>query len=159
MKKNFLFVLLLCLCGMISKAQEISKDKYLHFGAGVVIGGIGGYASHKIFDGDSYWTWTGAVGSSLAAGIVKESMDKAEYGVWDNNDILFTTLGGVVSGLALELLLRNKRRRGRSRACNCYALNLKRSVNTNETVFNIASYKSHNITSTFEAQRILREGL
>lgn len=158
MKKSFLFVLLLCLCG-ISKAQEISKDKYKHFGAGVVIGGIGGYGAHKIFDGDPYWTWTGAVGSSLAAGIVKEAMDKAEYGVWDNNDILFTTLGGVVSGLALELLLRNKRRRGRSGACNCNALNLKRSLRTNETVFNIASYKSHNITSTFQAQHILREGL
>ncbi len=158
MKKSFLFVLLLCLCG-ISKAQEISKDKYLHFGAGVVIGGIGGYAAHKIFDGDPYWTWTGAVGSSLAAGMVKEAIDKADYGVWDNSDILFTTLGGLASGLALELLLRNKRRRGRGRACNCNALNLKRSVSTNETIFNITSFKSHDITSTFQAQRILREGL
>ncbi len=144
---------------IISNAQiTISKDKPKHFAAGVVIGGIGGYAAHKIFKRTNngtnrFWTWTGAVGSSLAAGITKEAIDKAEYGVWDNNDILFTTLGGIVSGLALELLIK-RRVSGRIRVTYNVDL-LKHDLLKNSEVLNIASYESHDIIATLQAQRIL----
>ena len=155
MKKKVFLVLMLCIC-TISKAQiTISEDKPKHFAAGVVIGGIGGYAANKIFKGDQYWTWAGAVGSSLAAGITKEAIDKADYGVWDNNDVLFTVLGGIVSGLALELLIK-KRVRGRIRVtCNCNTLNAQHLKKGNMMVINITTYKSHDIIATLQAQRIL----
>lgn len=92
-----------------------------HIGAGVVIGGVGGYAAHKIFPGQRGWTWAGAVGSSLAAGLAKETYDKSNSGIWQTDDVLYTTLGGVISGLALELLLKNTyRRNGRTgKGCGC----------------------------------------
>jgi len=158
MKKRVFFILMLFICS-ISKAQiTISEDKPKHFAAGVVIGGIGGYAAHKIFKGSNdrtnrFWTWTGAVGSSLAAGITKEALDKAEYGVWDNNDILFTTLGGIVSGLALELLIKRKVPGRIKVTYNGDTLN--QDLIRNNEVLNIASYESHDVIATLQAQRIL----
>ncbi len=144
---------MLCIC-TISKAQiTISEDKPKHFAAGVVIGGIGGYAANKIFKGNQYWTWAGAVGSSLAAGLTKEAIDKADYGVWDNNDVLYTVIGGIVSGLALELLIK-KKVRGRIRVTYNGDILNQGLIKSNE-VLNIASYKSHDIKATLQAQRIL----
>lgn len=158
MKKIVFFVLMLCTC-TISKAQiTISNDKPKHFAAGVVIGGIGGYAAHKIFKksnntANRFWTWTGAVGSSLAAGITKEALDKADYGVWDNYDVLFTTIGGVISGLALELLIKRKVS-GRIRVTYNGDILNQDLIKSNE-VMNITSYESHDIIATLQAQRIL----
>lgn len=92
-----------------------------HVGAGIVIGGVGGYAAHEIFNGRQEWTWAGAFGSSLAAGLIKESYDKSSADLWQTDDVVFTALGGFISGLALDLLLdHNKRRRGRSgKNCGC----------------------------------------
>jgi hypothetical protein len=127
----------------------------LHFGAGFGIGAVGGYTAHHLFNGDPYWYWAGAVGSSLAAGVVKESMDKADYGVWDNNDILFTTLGGIASGFVLDLFLKKSKKRKRYRPCNCYAVQLKLPQTTRISYLEIGSFTSHNITSTIQAQRII----
>ncbi|MBT8299093.1 MAG: hypothetical protein KJO52_12235 [Maribacter sp.] len=158
MKKKVFFVLLLCICSK-SKAQiTISEDKPKHFAAGMVIGGIGGYAAHKIFKRSNnrtnrFWTWTGAVGSSLAAGLTKEALDKADYGVWDNNDVLFTTLGGIVSGLALELLIKRKVP-GRIKVTYTDDI-LNQNLIKNNKVLNIANYESHDVIATLQAQRIL----
>ena len=105
--------------GMV-QAQDFNNAAK-HIGAGVVIGGVGGYAAHKIFPGQRGWTWAGAVGSSLAAGLAKETYDKSNSGIWQTDDVLYTTLGGVISGLALELLLKNTyRRNGRTgKGCGC----------------------------------------
>jgi hypothetical protein len=159
MKKNILFVLLLCLCGLLKAQITISKDKPLHFSAGFVIGGVSGYTSHHLFDGNPYWTWAGAVGSSFAAGVVKESMDKADYGIWDDNDILFTTLGGIASGFILDLFLKKSKKRKRFKPCDCYSLNLKLPRSSNKKVIDLAGNGSHDLAAAFQAQRILREGL
>ena len=150
MKKKVFFVLMLSIC-TISKAQiTISNDKPLHFAAGFGIGAVGGYTAHHMFNGNPYWTWAGAVGSSLAAGIVKESIDKADYGVWDNNDILFTTLGGIASGFVLDLFLKKSKKRKKYTACNCYAIQLK-PIKT----VNIQNFTSRDIKANIQAQRIL----
>ena len=112
------------------KAQGFN-DKAKHFGAGFVIGGIGGYAANKIFDGNRYLTWAGAVGSSLAAGLSKEAYDGSNGGLVETRDVVYTSLGGVASGLLLELLLnKNKRSRGgksrnrRGKNCGCLVVDL-----------------------------------
>lgn len=79
-----------------------------HVGAGIVIGGVGGYAAQKIFKGQSGWTWAGAVGSSFAAGLSKEIYDKSTSDLWQMDDVVFTTVGGFVSGLVLDMLFENK---------------------------------------------------
>ncbi len=162
MKKGLFFLLVLGVCGFAKAQITISKDKPKHFAAGAVIGGIGGYAAHRIFNRDNikanrYWTWAGAVGSSLAAGLAKEAYDKADYGVWDNNDVLFTTLGGIVSGLALELLIK-RRVSGRIRVT--YNLdNLNQNPFRNDEAPYIVTYESHDVIATLQAQHILQKGL
>lgn len=88
-----------------------------HLGAGVAIGAVSGYAAHKIFKGSRGWTWAGAVGSSLAAGLAKETYDQSRGAVWENDDIINTAIGGVISGLVLDIILDS--RRGRGKRCGC----------------------------------------
>lgn len=115
-----LFFLLIILNLSLSYSQGFNNAAK-HVGAGVVIGGVGGYTANKVFPGQRGWTWAGAVGSSLAAGIAKETYDKSNSGIWQTDDILYTTLGGIISGLALELIFKNTyRRNGRSgKGCGC----------------------------------------
>lgn len=114
------FFLFLSLNVSLIFAQDFNNAAK-HVGAGVVIGGVGGYTANKIFPGQRGWTWAGAVGSSLATGLAKEAYDKSNSGIWQTDDVMYTTLGGVISGLALELLFKNTYRRssrsGRNRGC------------------------------------------
>ncbi len=144
--------------GVMNAQITISEDKPKHFGAGFVIGAVGGYTAHHMFNGNPYWTWAGAVGSSLAAGVTKEAIDKAEYGLWDNNDILFTVLGGVASGVVLELFLKKSKKRKNYRSCNCYAGSFDRpGIGIgNVDYFDITHSETRDITSVYQAQRILR---
>jgi len=124
--RKYLILLIIFLSCTDIQAQGLN-DKTKHFGAGFIIGGVGGYTANKIFDENRYWTWAGAVGSSLAAGIVKEAWDEANGGFVETHDVVYTVLGGIItSGLLLELLLNKKRKsrggRGRYRtgkSCGC----------------------------------------
>ena len=100
--------------------------------------------------------WAGAVGSSLAAGVTKEAIDKADYGVWDNNDIVYTVLGGVASAVVLDLFLKKSKKRRKYRPCNCYAESYKPKGNMNLDFFDITLSESHDITSALQAERILQ---
>ena len=151
--KNFVFCSLLLLTFCKVKAQfTADRSSSLHLGAGVVIGVVGGYSANKIFNGDKKWTWAGAVGSALVAGMVKESIDEANYGRWDINDIIFTAIGGAISGLALELLQNRKS----SRPCNCYAANYTPAQIYLNSTIDIASMKSHSLASNIRANDILK---
>jgi hypothetical protein len=106
-----------------------SADAVKHLGAGIVIGGVGGYAANKISNGQRGWTWAGAIGSSLAAGLAKEAIyDKSKGATWETRDVIFTTLGGVVSALALEVFTGNdggsRRRSGNGKKCGCLVAEL-----------------------------------
>tara|TARA_R110000737_G_scaffold151819_1_gene181121 strand:- start:563 stop:1033 length:471 start_codon:yes stop_codon:yes gene_type:complete len=108
---------------------QSSADAVKHLGAGIVIGGVGGYAANKISNSQRGWTWAGAVGSSLAAGLAKEAFyDKPKGANWETRDVVFTTLGGVVSALVLEVFTGNDgNRRGRSgngKKCGCLVAKL-----------------------------------
>jgi hypothetical protein len=155
MKKIVFFIAMVCVCGSAMAQITISRDKPLHFGAGFVIGSVGGYAAHHMFDGNPYWMWAGAVGSSLAAGITKEQMDKVDSGVWDNNDILYTTLGGIASAVVLDLFLKKSRKRRKYRPCNCYDVTLSLPQTSKYRKMEIGNSKSHDIIAKLQAQRIL----
>ncbi|MEH6512122.1 MAG: hypothetical protein V7734_03355 [Maribacter arcticus] len=117
----------LCLLFLISTIYaQSSADAVKHLGAGIVIGGVGGYAANKISKGQRGWTWAGAVGSSLVAGLAKEAFyDKPKGATWETRDVVFTTLGGVLSGMALDILTSNSRRRsGNGRKCGCLVAKL-----------------------------------
>lgn len=101
-------------------------DAAKHIGAGVVIGVAGGYAAHKISNGQRGWKWAGAVGSSLAAGLAKEAIyDQSKGYEWETKDVLYTTLGGVLAGMAIDILTDNSRRRSvGGRSCGCLVAQL-----------------------------------
>jgi hypothetical protein len=125
--KSISFVYLLFSISIIY--AQSSADAVKHLGAGIVIGGVGGYAANKISNGQRGWTWAGAVGSSLAAGLAKEAIyDKSKGATWETRDVIFTTLGGVVSALALEVFTGNdggsRRRSGNGKKCGCLVAEL-----------------------------------
>ena len=122
-------VLLYLIFSSTSIYAQSSADAVKHLGAGIVIGGVGGYAANKISKGQRGWTWAGAVGSSLAAGLAKEAFyDKPKGANWETRDVVFTTLGGVVSALVLEVFTgTDGNRRGRSgsgKKCGCLVAQL-----------------------------------
>ncbi|MCJ7465654.1 MAG: hypothetical protein MUO53_03060 [Maribacter sp.] len=158
MRSGLVGILYFCALWATQAQSTIGVDKLKHFGVGFAIGAVGGYTANKIFKGNRYWTWAGAVGSSLAAGLVKENIDKNEYDGWDNNDILFTTLGGAVSGLALELLLK-KNRRSRKPIADRYRWENWGIPPAKKIIFmQYALDGSHDLGANLQAQKILFEG-
>ncbi len=154
MKRYILFFVLCCLLGTARAQIEWGPDKAKHLAAGAVIGGVGGYAAHKIFKGDRTWTWVGAVGSSLVAGLAKEVYDQSDYGVWDNGDVLFTAIGGIVSGVALDLLLKKSRRSYQTNITNTstYVVQIQFAL-----PFDVLENGSHDVVSNLQVQGILRK--
>lgn len=134
-----------------------------HLGAGVAIGAVGGYAAHKIFQGDSNWTWAGAAGSSLAAGLAKETYDVSNGNEWQTDDVVFTALGGFLSGLALDLLIKEKGGKGKNRrgkGCGC--LVVENTPLKNQYVApNLfqAGNGSGNLGASLQAAHLIRQGL
>ena len=138
--------------------SQNSADAVKHLGAGIVIGGVGGYAAYKISNGQPGWTWAGAVGSSLAAGLAKETIyDRSKGASWETRDVVYTTIGGVVSALVLEVFTSNNgrgRRSGRGRKCGCLVAQLDLNQEIDLPVF--VANGTGNITSELQAVYILK---
>jgi hypothetical protein len=158
MRKGLVGLFLLCALWALQAQSTIGVDKLKHFGAGFAIGAVGGYTANKVFKGNRYWTWAGAIGSSLAAGILKENIDKNEYNGWDNNDILFTALGGAVSGLALELLLKKNRHNRKPIAATHRLENWQMPLGKRIIFLQFLSKGSHDLGANLLAQKIVLEG-
>ena len=158
MKINLLFIGLLLTCSFIrGQGQgEATSNAVKHLGAGVAIGAVGGYAAHKIFNGNRAWTWAGAVGSSLAAGLAKETYDKSRGAVWENDDIVYTAIGGAISGLVMDMLLNKRRSSGKK--CGCPPLAIQ--VNKIETNF-VTNFEtgSGDIAAAIQANHLIHIGL
>jgi hypothetical protein len=90
-----------------SNAQTFEEDKYVHFGAGVVMGFFGyDYTWQRTYDKKK--SVISGVSTAFASGVTKELIDarilKAKI---DKEDLIATTLGGLVSAFILDL--RNKK--------------------------------------------------
>jgi hypothetical protein len=147
-----LFLMITCAFGYAQNAENASK----HLGSGVVIGAVGWYAAHKVFKASRVWTWAGAVGSSLAAGLAKEAYDQSSGAVWENDDIIYTAIGGIISGLVLDMILES--RRGSGKRCGSSALVINMSaVDTDFT----ADFKSGSgdIVAAIQAGHFIKQGL
>lgn len=110
MKKILVFCIFLCAFSQLH--AQIAEDKALHFGAGALSGAMGGFLAQELSDGDRTWTYVGAVGTSLLAGLTKEALDRSKGQTWDNGDVAATVLGGVAVGVTLDLFSRKKKRKG-----------------------------------------------
>jgi hypothetical protein len=154
MKRISFIVLLLLFC--IQAKGQATENAAKHLGAGVVIGAAGGYAAHKVFKGRRGWMWAGAVGSSLAAGLAKETYDQSRGAVWENDDIIYTAIGGVLSGLVMDMVLDSRRGSGKRCGCPPVAFNLKR-VNT-DFVFSVET-GSGDIGAAIQANHLINFAL
>ncbi len=151
------FIMLLFLLFGISNAQ-IPEDKLKHLGAGVVIGGVSGFAANQLFNGDRYWTWSASLGGSLAAGIAKESYDISKGGIWDHGDILYTVIGGAFSGLVFELFVNKSKCRRSGRPCRYNALQInevQKNALDRPLVIQLSENASGSLTAHIQAQAIL----
>lgn len=155
---KFLAILYLFFSVAVLYAQD-SSDAVKHLGAGMVVGGVGGYAAQKISNGQRGWTWAGAVGSSLAAGLAKETFyDQPRGASWETRDVIFTTLGGVVSALALEVFTGNSGNRGRNSGYgkNCGCLVTQLNLNEELELPNFMENGSGDIASELQATYLLK---
>lgn len=142
------FVLILHTFGQAQATANAGK----HLGAGVVIGAVGGYAAHKVFKGSRGWMWAGALGSSLAAGVAKETYDKSQGALWENDDILYTAIGGAISALVLDMILDSKR--GSGKRCGCPPLALHMNTVNTDFVFHLDT-GSGDIAAAIQANYLL----
>ena len=110
--KNILTLFIL-LSSMSQLHAQLENDKVLHFGAGALSGAAGAFIASELSDGDRAWTYIGAVGTSLLAGLAKESIDKNNGNEWDNGDFAATVLGGITVGVTIDLFRGKKRRKGK----------------------------------------------
>ncbi|MGB5668798.1 MAG: hypothetical protein WBM53_18320 [Maribacter sp.] len=109
MKHVITFIVLLFSLSQVS--GQIENDKILHFGAGAVSGALGAFVASELSDGNRGWTFAGAVGGSLIAGLAKEAVDQKNSNNWDNADLAATVLGGVSVGVTIDLFSGKKRRK------------------------------------------------
>lgn len=103
----FLFVVISNIaCSQI----QIRKDKTLHFGAGILIGGITAYISERAGISDNkVGTLILSTSVSTVVAIGKEAYD--QYGkktFADGKDILWTAIGGLAGGLSVTYTIKPK---------------------------------------------------
>ncbi len=104
-------VLLILLCFIWKSHSQVESDKALHFLGGNLYGIVGAGVANQISKGDRTWTFVGSVGGSILIGLAKESIDKAQYDGWDNDDLLATVLGGASVGVTIDIFKQRKKRR------------------------------------------------
>lgn len=112
MKKTFTIAVFLFSLSLLQ--AQLEKDKVLHFGAGVLSGATGALVADQLSDGNRVWTFAGAVGGSLLAGVIKETIDQNKSNNnWDNGDLAATVLGGVTVGVTIDLFSGKKRKKNK----------------------------------------------
>ena len=91
----------------ITNAQEIPKDKQMHFAAGTITGTLG-YEYVYSKTGDKNQALAAGVLTSMIAGIGKEVYDSFQpKNRFDQQDVAATILGGVTVSLTIKLNLVN----------------------------------------------------
>lgn len=114
MRFSFLVLVLFVLTSLPLKAQ-IEQDKILHFGIGALSGAAGALIASELSNQNRFWTVTGAVATSLLAGIAKEAYDERQSNSWDNADLGATVLGGITVGVTIELFSKKNGKRYQSK--------------------------------------------
>ena len=92
--------------------SQIQRDKTLHFGAGILIGGTTSFISTRMGISDNkFETLLLSTSVSAVVGVGKEAYDKYVRKTFaDKKDILWTTIGGFVGSVSVTYTIkpRNK---------------------------------------------------
>ena len=115
--------ILLLLCSGLLIGQQIPDDKKLHYGAGVITGGLG-YAIILHETGDKKKAFIGGVLTSVLAGVGKEYLDSTDpKNRFDKKDLAATVLGGLSINITVSLF--NRKKKGKELKRKNYEKNLK----------------------------------
>ena len=95
----------------ITNAQEIPKDKQMHFAAGTITGSLGySYIYNKTKDRKK--AFTAGILTSIGVGILKESLDATQLrNKFDFKDLAATTLGGITINVTINLFDKKKKKK------------------------------------------------
>lgn len=106
-----LIVILFAAVSTLTNAQ-IQKDKTLHFGAGVLVGGITAFVSERAGISDNkFKTIILSTSVSTVVAIGKEAYDQYIKRTFaDNKDILWTAIGGLVGGVSVTYTIKPRNR-------------------------------------------------
>ena len=97
----------------ITNAQEIPKDKQMHFAAGTITGTLGyEYVYGKTKDRKK--AFMAGILTSIGVGVLKESFDAIRPGnKFDFKDVAATTLGGITINVTINLFDKKKKKKKR----------------------------------------------
>ena len=77
--------------------SQIQKDKFYHFGAGII----------SEYMGERFGVKT-PVATSFVVGFAKETYDYIDYGKFDTNDLIATAVGGLAYSVTITLVNNKK---------------------------------------------------
>ena len=97
----------------ITNAQEIPKDKQMHFVAGTITGTLGyDYVYSKTKNRKN--AFAAGILTSIGVGILKESFDATRpKNKFDFKDLAATTLGGITINVTINLFDKKKKKKRR----------------------------------------------
>ena len=97
----------------ITNAQEIPRDKQMHFAAGTITGTLGyEYVYGKTKDRKK--AFAAGILTSIGVGILKESLDATQpKNKFDFKDLAATTLGGITINVTINLFDKKKKKKKR----------------------------------------------
>ncbi len=97
----------------ITNAQDIPKDKQLHFAAGMLSSSVGyDYVYSKTKDRKK--AFAAGILTSVLAGVAKETYDSTQSGnKFDIKDLGATALGGVSVSVTIQLFNKKKKKKNK----------------------------------------------
>jgi len=99
----------------ITNAQDIPKDKQLHFAAGILSSSVGyDYVYSKTKDRKK--AFAAGILASLLAGVAKETYDSTQpNNIFDTKDLAATALGGLTLSITKDVgdLLKKKKKKNK----------------------------------------------
>lgn len=108
--KKLVLILLLGI-GLNAEAQQIQRDKVLHFGVGATIGGVTSFVCQSTnLTHNKFQTLIVCVGTSTVAAVGKELYDlNVKKTSLSNRDILWTSIGGIVGGISVSYTIPSRK--------------------------------------------------
>lgn len=105
-----LIIIMLLLPSVVT--AQIQKDKVLHFGAGVLIGGVTSLVLKKTeLAGNKLGIILISTATSTVIAIGKEAYDQYVKKTFaDDRDILWTAIGGLVGGVSITYTIKYKKK-------------------------------------------------
>ena len=107
----FIFI---ALVSFAQKPMYKQFDKQMHFSAGLVAGTLG-YAAGYNLTHSKFKATLISIGTAVLVGTLKETYDYFDYGRFDKQDLLATSLGSVTVVITATIIIGKRGKQNRNR--------------------------------------------